>query len=107
MLFATAFSLISAPLLGIIGDLIPSKVLIPLAFALRGASGYLFLLVKDPESYFVTTLIALECIATGLELVSINILFYRGLPGQIRGTMMGFYQFFGHLGMLTYTLLGG
>ena len=46
-------------------------------------------------------------IFTVLEAISIEVLFFRGMPSQIRGTMMGMFAFFGQLGTLVYTLVGG
>ena len=31
----------------------------------------------------------------------------RGMPGSIRGTMMGMFAFFGYSGTLLFTLVGG
>ena len=53
------------------------------------------------------TLCCLLIIFTVIEAISIEVLLMRGMPSGIRGTMMGIVNFFGQLGMLLYTLIGG
>jgi len=77
------------------GDKIPSTVIVPIAFALRGAVGYSFIWLNDPESAIAQTLCCLLIIFTVIEAVSIEVLFMRGMPSTIRGTMMGVFAFFG------------
>ena len=88
-------------------DKVPSKVLVPIAFSLRGAIGYSYLFIKDPESVGATFISVTLIVLTMLEGVSIEILFFRGLPGHIRGTMIGIMGFWGHIGILIFTLLAG
>lgn len=107
ILTSTVFSVVLAPLFGALGDKLPSKVLIPVAFTIRAFSGYSFLYMAHPESVFSALIIVLLIVSTLLEAISIEVLFFRGLPSQIRGTMIGFFAFFGHLGTLVFTLVGG
>ena len=44
---------------------------------------------------------------TVIEAISIEVLLMRGMPNEIRGTMMGMFAFFGQLGTLMFTLVGG
>ena len=99
--------IVFAPLFGLIADKVPSKVLVPVAFSLRGAIGYAFLFIKDPESVWATLISVTLIVFTLLEAVSIEILFFRGLPGHIRGTMVGIMAFCGHVGLLIFTFLAG
>ena len=82
-------------------------MLVPVAFSLRGAIGYTFLFIKDPESVWATLISVTLIVMTLLEGVSIEILFFRGLPSHIRGTMFGIMAFCGHVGMLIFTFLAG
>ena len=52
-------------------------------------------------------LCCLLIIMTVVEAVSIEVLFMRGMPSAIRGTMTGVLAFFGLLGTLIFTLVGG
>ena len=42
-----------------------------------------------------------------IEAISIYVLFYRGMPSGIRGTMMGAFTCFGLAGIASFTLVGG
>jgi len=63
--------------------------------------------MSNPKSYISMGLCCLLIILTVVEAISIEVLFFRGMPGEIRGTMMGMYAFFGQLGTLVFTLVGG
>lgn len=107
ILAATIATICLLPILGILGDRIPSKVLIPVAFALRGLCGYSFIWIKNPDTFIAKTLCCLLIIFTVVEAVSIEVLFMRGMPKAIRGTMTGVFAVFGQLGTLLFTLIGG
>jgi len=81
--------------------------MVPIAFTLRGICGYTFLWLKDPESYVSEVMCVLLVVFTVVEAVSIEVLFFRGMPSQIRGTMMGMFAFFGQVGTLVFVLCGG
>ena len=81
--------------------------MVPIAFILRGISGYAFLWLKNPESIASKVMCVLLVVFTVVEAVSIEVLFFRGMPSQIRGTMMGMFAFFGQVGTLVFVLLGG
>lgn len=80
MIIGTTINIVTAPLLGIIGDRAPSKVLIPISFALKGFGGYFFMFIQDPDSFWTLLLINIVGFCSGLETVAINVLFYRNLP---------------------------
>ena len=107
LVISTILNLISAPFLGMIGDSIPARVLIPVSFGLRAIFGYMFLFVHDPESIYAYTLICLVGLTSGLQVIAINVLFYSTLPSKLRGTMTGFFMFFGTMGKLIFALIGG
>jgi len=107
ILISTLGSIIVAPLFGYISDKVSSAVLIPIAFTIRGACGYTFMFMNDPRSPFAITICCLLILFTVLEAISIEVLLFRGMPSQIRGTMMGAFSFFGMLGTLLFTLIGG
>ena len=78
-----------APFLGIIGDRVPTRVLIPVSFGLRGLSGYLIMLVTTPESFYADFILIFNILSNSLEIISIDLLFFRHLPNSIRGSMLG------------------
>ena len=92
---STVATIALLPILGHMGDKIPSTVIVPISFALRGAVGYSFIWLHDPESVIAQTLCCLLIVFTVIEAVSIEVLLMRGMPSAIRGTMMGVFAFFG------------
>ena len=46
-------------------------------------------------------------IFTVVEAISVEVLFMKGMPSDIRGTMMGVFAFSGAVGTLVFTLIGG
>lgn len=107
ILVSTAATIFLLPILGHLGDKIPSPVIVPLAFTLRGVVGYSFMTLDKPDSAIAQTLCCLLIIFTVIEAVSIEVLLMRGMPSAIRGTMMGVFAFFGQVGTLLFTLIGG
>ena len=107
ILTSTIATIVLTPLLGYIGDKVPSTIIVPVAFTLRGICGYSFMWMKSPKSFFSVTLCCLLIIFTVIEAISIEVLLMRGMPSQIRGTMMGMFAFCGQLGTLMFTLIGG
>ena len=107
ILTSTIGTIILLPIIGQLGDKIPSKILIPVSFILRGICGYSFIWMTDPQSIISMTLCILLIIFTVVEAISIEVLLMRDMPSQIRGLMMGAFTFFGLLGKVIFTLVGG
>lgn len=107
ILASTIATIFLLPILGHLGDKVPSAVIIPIAFTLRGLCGLSFMWMNDPQSVISMTLCCLLIIMTVVESVSIEVLFMRGMPRAIRGTMASVMAFFGLLGTLVFTLVGG
>ena len=42
-----------------------------------------------------------------MENISIEALFFKGIPADIRGTMLGLFWFCASLGLLSFTIIGG
>ena len=83
------------PILGQLGDKVPATILVPIAFILRGATGYSFIWMTDPNSLVAKSMCVLLIIFTVIEAISVEVLFMRGMPSKIRGTMMGVFAFAG------------
>lgn len=107
ILASTLATIFLLPVLGHLSDKISSAVIIPIAFTLRGLCGLSFMWMDDPQSVISMTLCCLLIIMTVVESVSIEVLFMRGMPSAIRGSMAGVLAFFGLLGTLIFTLVGG
>ena len=107
ILVSTICSIALSPILGIIGDYVPSRVIIPVAFTLRGICGFSFMYMSNPQSVASFFMCCSLIIFTVIEAISIEVLLMRDMPNEIRGTMMGMFAFFGQLGTLMFTLVGG
>ena len=101
------FVVLILPLIGQIGDKVPSKVVIPAAFAFRSIIGMTFIWNNNPASTVSQAMCSLLMIGTLIECISIEVLLMRNMPNQIRGTMMGMFNFFSQVGVLLFTLIGG
>ena len=80
ILISTVASMFLAPLFGFISDKLPSTVLIPIAFTLRGLCGYAFMMLNDPTDILSAAICCLLIIFTLLEAISVEVLFFRGMP---------------------------
>ena len=95
------------PLIGYLCDRSSSNVVMPLGFAFRAVCGYLFVTVTSPETYYVNVLVILLGVGSSVEGIGTNILFFRGLPSHIRGTMVGATTLCYELSRFVFTLVGG
>jgi len=95
------------PFLGYISDIAPSHILIPLSFGIRGLSVVLFMYVERPDSFACKLIVVLFGIGTPMEFISVDVLFMRTLPKDVRGAMLGAFAFFGQIGSLIFTQVGG
>ena len=100
-------SIFCMPMFGYAGDKVPSPVLIPISFTLRAVCGYSFLWINNPASPIAQFMLCCLVIFSVLESVSIDVLMMRGMPNQIRGTMMGLFNFFVIFGKFSFTLTSG
>ena len=91
-------TLIAMPFFGKIADTAPIGVFLPIAFLMRGAIAYQFQFIKDPESTMSVLLSMLIIVASAVQFISVEVLYLRSLPSDIRGVMIGLSNFFGLLG---------
>ena len=84
-------TLVVLPVSGCLGDRVPTTIMIPVSFGLRGLCGMAFLYISDPR----TTASIILCVAlitlSMVENVCIEATFMKGMPSDIRGIMVGFY----------------
>ena len=67
----------------------------PVAFTLRGITGYSFIWMTDPNSALSKAMCVLLIIFTVIEAISVEVLLMKGMPSRIRGSMMGVFAFAG------------
>jgi predicted MFS family arabinose efflux permease len=92
---------------GNITDNYPSYITLPLSFLLRASAALVFIQIKDPRSYFTYVTLSLFILGTLFENTTLDGLFNKNLPKDIRGTLNGAYNFFGNIGILFYSKYGG
>lgn len=94
---------------GRIADNFPAKVLIPIVYFLAAASLIAFQFIPSPRE----TMLPLYLVVTGimiasvLTMTSIETVFSRNLPKEVRGTMNSIQTLFGTIGALLFTVVGG
>lgn len=83
------------PMIGHLADKTPSKIIIPIAFLIRCCAAFMFTTLNRPDTLGAYISCSFLILATVLENVSIEVLFMRGMPGDVRGAMNGCLHFFG------------
>ena len=101
------FSIAFFKLAGAVTDNYPAYITIPCAFILRAIAVCVFLTIDDPRSTFTYVTITLLILGTLFENTTVDGMFNKHLPKEIRGTLNGAYNFFGNLGILFYSKIGG
>jgi MFS transporter, DHA1 family, tetracycline resistance protein len=95
------------PVIGHLADKTPSRIIIPIAFFIRCGAAFAFVTLERPDTVTAYVSCSFLILATVLENVSIEVLFMRGMPGDVRGAMNGVLHFFGQIGILFFTQVGG
>ena len=102
-----AATIVLLPILGMLGDRIPSTVIIPVTFTARAICGYGFYFIDKPDSVWSIVLCTLLIVFSIIESISIDVLFMKRMPSEVRGTMTGVFALFGQVGLLIFTCVGG
>ena len=95
------------PLWGFLADKVPSRIIIPMAFGLRCFAGFMFLQIKDPRSAMSVAFCVLYVVSSTLENISVESLYFKAIPSDIRGVMLGLFWFCAFVGNLAFTAIGG
>ena len=95
------------PLLGYISDKIGTHITVPASFISRALVLTSFLFIKDPDTIISYFLCSCIIITSAMQSSSIEVLFLRTLPQDIRGVMVGILNVFANLGTLFFTKYGG
>lgn len=98
---------ISLPILGHISDKFGAHKTVPAAFLARAAVLTSFLHIKNPNSVFSYLMCSLIIITSAMQASTIDALFLKTVPKEIRGAMVGTLNLFANIGTLLFTYYGG
>ena len=107
LLIAFSVTVMSMPVLGIFVDNLPANIFVPASFLGRGLILIGFLMLKTPDSWFANLICALILFSSAAEKISVEAMFYKSIPLDIRGAMIGLLNFWGFIGMIIVTVLSG
>lgn len=99
--------LIAIPLIGILADKVSNKILLPIVFLIRGLCLGAFYFLKDAAGIASIALMTVIIIMSFAEATVLETVFWRKLPGDVRGTMNGCFSAFGMVGTLIYLQAAG
>jgi hypothetical protein len=91
------------PIIGHLADSTPSRIIIPAAFLTRCIAAFLFVTIQVPDTFLSYLSCSILILATTIESISVEVLFMREMPGEVRGAMNGCLHFFGQIGILIFT----
>jgi MFS family permease len=98
---------ICLPIVGWVSDKYGPHITIPLSFVIRALVLMSFLTIKKPDSYFSYAMCSIIIISSAMQASSIDALFLKSIPKEIRGAMVGTYNMFANVGTLLFTYYGG
>lgn len=88
-------TLLLLPLIGSIADKFPSHIVVPFSFFLRAMAALSFVQIERADTWLSYIASVVLIISTVIENVSIEVLFMRTMPGDVRGAMNGLFHLFG------------
>ena len=92
---------------GLLADCVKPVLLIAPAFFGRSITTYLFKLIEDPNENEAFILVSLMIIFSIGQVVSLESLFMKNLPRDVRGAMSILMTFFLDIAALAYNIVGG
>ena len=107
MTVAMIGSAILLPAVGMIIDIVPARIIFPVAFFTRGLLAGQFYFIEDPSSTYSYVLIISVVISSTVQYICVQAFFLKNLPGNIRGVMVSAFWFAGNLGSTVFALAGG
>ena len=94
--------------IGKLTDVMPAYKSLPLAFFLRAISLTLLIsLVNTPKDFIFYFFAVCLIISSSFENTAVDGLFNKNLRREIRGSLNGAYNFFGNVGLLCFSGVGG
>jgi MFS family permease len=107
ILISVIGTMLSLPLIGWMADKVPEKLMIPLSFFVRMVTAASFLVLDHPESTQSICLCAMLIVTSLFENISIDAMFFRTLPRDIRGSMIALFLLMSLVGILLFTEFAG
>jgi predicted MFS family arabinose efflux permease len=98
---------ICLPFVGHISDKLGAHITVPGSFFARAVVLTCFMYITDPDSIFAYTLCSLIIITSAMQASSVEVLFLKTVPKEIRGAMVGALNLFANIGTLLFTHYGG
>lgn len=95
-----AVSICSIFFVGRIVEIAPSQVMIPLTFVVNATIMMLFQTIDNPNSFWSFFVWCINTLSFMFLIVSVENLFSRNIPKEIRGIMYGMFVLFAQLGRL-------
>ena len=88
-------------------DVLPSHIVLPVAFLIRSFFAAQVPAVDDPNTLFSVVISVAIILASTVQVIAVSTLFVRNLPNDIRGAMVGLWHLFSNLGGTLFALAGG
>lgn len=104
---AVVFIILLFKPIGIFADTYPAYITIPVSFLVRATSIICFLYLDKPNDYSSYLVSAIMFMGSLFENTTVDGLFNKHLPKDIRATLSSGYNFFGNVGLLIFTKVGG
>jgi hypothetical protein len=95
------------PMVGYVSDRLGAHITVPASFIGRACVLTSFLHIKNPDSIFSYIMCSLIVITSAMQASSIDALFLKTVPKEIRGAMYGTLNLFANIGTLLFTHYGG
>ena len=100
------FAVLAIPIYGKLADIYKYKDTVLVAYTLKISALFAFQFVENPKSFFLYMIFMILAFGMGGQSILTNSVFTKNIRKDIRGTMLGANQFFGGIGVLTYTKVG-
>lgn len=95
MIFSVLVSTIIFPVVGKLCDTFQPRNILPFSFMLRCLSTILFWMLETPDSYNAYGVCVLMVIASIVNNISTDTIYYKNLQKETRGILNGAYSFAG------------
>ena len=83
------------------------KISFPCVFVVRALSSLQLRFVEDPRSIYCQIAIGVMITSSAAQWIMVLGMFFRDLPGHIRGIMVSLFHTCSHVSAITYVLIAG
>ena len=99
--------MVLVPFLGVLTDSCSFKATIPMSFFLRATGMLAFLFLSSPEGFTIYLISAIIGIGNVMENITIDGLYSKHLPKEVRGTLNGLKTLLSGIGLMVFSKLTG